>query len=390
MRVLLVTSRYPMPAWRGNQVRTVEWLAALGDHDLMLCCPGPASRAAAPVDVETAFFGQSPVGRGFGLVCAAFTGRPLQEGLYRTKGARRTVRSVLHDWHPEVVVVQMLRCGWAADVVVAERPSTPIVFDAIDSMGLHFDRASRNALQPLAALYMSESVRCDRRERELAGAASASVAVSDRDLDRISVTDGRGRVIPVAGRDVVSPPLSGRDQVVVLTGNLGYRPTVRGAMWFAREVWPRVRSVVPAAKWILSGARPAADIRRLERQPGVEVHADVPDLARFLACARLAIAPMSSGSGVPMKVLEAMAAGVPAVLHPWAADGLVAEGRNAVVVGRDADEWVDAVTRLLTDDDAAQRLAERGREVWQRFYHPDRVAEQIRAVVRDAVASTSW
>jgi glycosyltransferase involved in cell wall biosynthesis len=96
---------------------------------------------------------------------------------------------------------------------------------------------------------------------------------------------------------------------------------------------------------------------------------------------------MSSGSGVPMKVLEAMAAGVPAVVHPWAADGLAEDAAGAVVVADGAEAWADDVVRLLDDAEAARVQGEKGRTAWSRVYHPDVVAQQIREVVAEAAGT---
>jgi hypothetical protein len=263
-------------------------------------------------------------------------------------------------------------------------PSLPVVFDSIDAMGLHFERAAEVAAPALAAAYRAEAKRCRRRERMLVTRARFSVAVSERDLAALGAPEERGRVIPVAGRPAVGSELPRTEPVVLLSGNLGYRPTVRGAEWFAREVWPCIHQRIPEARWILAGARPARAVRRLAELPGVEVHADVPDLGPFLQSARVAVAPMSSGSGVPMKVLEALAAGVPAVAHPRAAEGLSGEGGKAVAAPANAAEWVEELERLLTDSEAARDLGERGHALWQRVYRPERVAEQIRQVIAEA------
>ncbi len=220
--------------------------------------------------------------------------------------------------------------------------------------------------------------------RQIAAAAALTVAVSERDLAALAVPPGRGRVVPVAGREVAGTDVPAGEPVVLLSGNLGYRPTVEAAIRFAREVWPGIRRRVPDARWILAGARPVAAIRRLSSLDGVEVHGDVPDLGHYLRSARVAVAPMNSGSGVPMKVLEAMAAGLPAVVHPWAAGGLVGGSADAVAVAEDADEWIEVVSGLLGDLEAARDLGRRGHDLWRRFYRPDRVAEQIREVVVEA------
>ncbi len=387
MRVLLVTSRFPLPSWRGNQVRTIEWLEALHGHDLSLVCPHPPDRSSGGLPADVIHYSLSAVSRCTGLLRAAVSGLPLQEGLYDSETARRAVSAVLRSWRPDVVVVQMVRCAWAAAAVWKVSSAVPVVFDSIDAMGLHFDRAAQAAPPLPAAAYRAEAKRCRRRERTLVARARLSVAVSERDLAALSVPEGRGRMIPVAGRSTVGSELPRTEPVVLLSGNLGYRPTVQGAEWFAREVWPRLQQRMPEARWVLAGARPARGVRRLEGLPGVEVHADVPDLGPFLQSARVAVAPMSSGSGVPMKVLEALAAGLPAVVHPWAAEGLSGEGGEAVAAPANATEWVDVLERLLTDSHAAHDLGERGRALWQRVYNPERVAKRIREVVAEATAT---
>jgi len=384
MRVLLITSRGPLPAWRGNQVRTMEWLSALADHELALVCPDSDDPPTSSISVNWMPFRLRMASRVGGLVRAAAGGRPLQEGLYDTGEARRAVARSVESWRPDVAVVQMVRCGWAIDTIRQSAPTLPMIFDAIDAMGLHFESAARSAPPPLSLAFLAEAGRCSRRENELAEAAVRTVAVSERDLVALSVPAGRGRAIPVAGKEVAKAASSNGEPVVLLSGNLGYRPTVRGAQWFAHEVWPRLRTAVPEVRWVLAGARPTAAVRKLARLPGVEVRADVPDLRTYLTASRVAIAPMSSGSGVPMKVLEAMAAGVPVVVHPWAAEGLVREAGEAVAVASEADDWVATLQPLLRDPGAAQALGRRGHELWRRYYHPDRIAEQIREVVAEA------
>ena len=87
-----------------------------------------------------------------------------------------------------------------------------------------------------------------------------------------------------------------------------------------------------------------------------------------------------------MKILEAWAAGLPVVAHPWAADGLEEGGNGALLKAGSTREWVDSVGRMIEDTELRNRLRERGREIWRRFYHPDAVAASIREAVT-AIAS---
>ena len=388
MRVLIVTSRFPLPPWRGNQVRTVEWLRALEGcaRDLVCIEPSRHDDGAGLADLAERLwtYRVPPSAAPVRIASAVARGLPAQEGLYSSRSARRVVAEAARTARPDVVVVQMVRCAWALEAVRVGASRAAVVFDAIDAMGLHFDRAVSGVAAALRPFFVAEAGRCRRREAGLAARSQLVTAVCERDLEALSAPPGRGRVVPVSGRafDRSSPDPS--RPTVLLSGNLGYRPTVAGALWFADHVWPRLRLRIPDARWLLVGARPSRAIRRLAGLPGVEVHADVPDMAPYLARATVAVAPLAIGSGIPMKVLEAWAAALPVVADQWAVSGLDADGATAVVMASSADEWVSAVERLLRNPEVAATLGNRGRDVWTARYRFDRVAERVRGVVSEA------
>ncbi len=384
MRILLVTTRFPMPAWRGQQVRTVEWMEALRDHSLALVCPeGDGAQELEGIDLHT--YGSPAHSRMWAALRHSGIGSlPVQEGLYASGAARRAVKRAVAEFSPELVMIQMARCAWAAEIVESQAPGIPILFDAIDAMGLHFGKMAERVHTLFRPLVRAEASRCHRREVALASRAAMTVAVADRDLQNLEVPPGRGMAVPVAGRKSALPLAPAAQPTVLLSGNLGYRPTVEGARWFATTVWPAVKSAFPEARWVLAGARPARAIRSLKAEAGVEIHADVPDLGPFLAQSWVAIAPMASGSGVPMKVLEAWAAGIPVLAHPWTAAGLDDSGRDAVLQAEDPREWIEALTDLIGHREKREALAVLGRNAWNRTYHPQKIAEKIREAVEAA------
>jgi len=367
----------------------VEWVRALSDGEVGVVAPRPADPACAAelaaLGAEPILHGRSAASAAIGVVAAGLSGRPLQEGLYAVGHARKRLAEALaaKDW--DLVVIQLVRCAWAAEVAAEVAPGTPLLFDAIDAMGLHFRRSARGRPFPFGVPALLEARRCAARERWLASRSRLSVAVSRRDLEALGAPPGRARLVPVSAKE---RPDAGRPPsvpTVLLSGNLGYRPSVIAARSFARQVWPELRRRVPGARWVLAGARPARAVRALDRLAGVTVAADVADLGPFLADATVAIAPMATGSGVPMKVLEAWSARLPVIAHPWAAAGLEAEAGRDLLTASTAAEWVGQLERLLTEPAARAELAAAGHRAWESTYSPERVGEAIRSAVSEAV-----
>src|SRR5205807_2489522 len=97
---------------------------------------------------------------------------------------------------------------------------------------------------------------------------------------------------------------------LVFTGVMNYLPNVDGAVWFCRDVFPRVRAEVPEATFTVCGSAPTADVTALGRLPGVTVTGAVPEVGPYLARASVGVIPVRIARGVHNKLLEAMAAGL--------------------------------------------------------------------------------
>lgn len=161
----------------------------------------------------------------------------------------------------------------------------------------------------------------------------------------------------VIDTDVVRPASAAppKPRTAVFVGAMTHQANVDAIMHFHRHVWNDVRARVPDAAWSIVGAHPPPEIVALDGHHGVRVHANVPDVKPYIAEAAVYIAPLRIGSGVKVKVMEALAMGKAIVATGVAAEGMgLQSGENIHVAELDAP-FRDAVIRLWTDD--AYRLA---------------------------------
>jgi glycosyltransferase involved in cell wall biosynthesis len=109
------------------------------------------------------------------------------------------------------------------------------------------------------------------------------------------------------------------------------------------------------------------------------------DMRSVLSQATVALAPMRCGSGVPIKVLEAWAVGVPVLASSWAVAGTSGrQGEDFILVGQHPVEWVTAVNDLLNNPSARRWLVENGRRRLGADYSRETVRQQILDVIRES------
>lgn len=166
-----------------------------------------------------------------------------------------------------------------------------------------------------------------------------------------------------------------RGRKLVFVGSMDYYPNVEAAVSFARNLWPTLRARLPGSSLAIVGANPAAPVRALASEPGVTVTGTVPDIRPWYGDALAAVVPLRTGGGTRLKILEAMAAGVPVVSSSLGAEGLaVTPGRDLLISEPDdLASWADNLNTLMESParwdeirDSGLRLA-RDRYDWERL-----------------------
>lgn len=219
-----------------------------------------------------------------------------------------------------------------------------------------------------------EAVRIARDERRL-NQADWLAGVAD-----ISLADARWRAGTGARNVVHVPPFalgldasvtspapprtpSTTDPRVIFLGSLDTATNTGGLEWLLDRVWPRILAGHPRALLDVVGRRPSAALRRrVGATERAELFADVPDLAPYLARASVAVNPVVSGSGVNIKLIDYLDAGLPLVSTSLATAGLPLEAGVDLEVHDDPAAFADAVLHLIADPTRADQLAHAGRK----------------------------
>lgn len=176
---------------------------------------------------------------------------------------------------------------------------------------------------------------------------------------------------------------------ILFAGTFGHLPNRDAAHWLAAEIMPAILAAAPQARLRIVGSSPPRDVLELAG-PGVEVIPDPPSVEPHLAAASVVIAPVRSGGGMRMKVLEPLARGKAVVTTPLGAEGFTGFGEGPPFAIADGGEAIAAAaSRLLNDDAARRELGERARDFAKRHHSPRAWAKRLEVVYEEAAAGNA-
>lgn len=281
--------------------------------------------------------------------------------------------------------------------VVPDDVDVPIVIDvahrereAVDSyLRASFGGAGklRRAWKQVVLTALDRSARVKAEAHGL-GRASLVTTCSTNEAEGIGDVTTGNVVLVRNGVDV--PDSLGWDpssRRLLFVGNLGYAPNLDAVGILVHEVLPQVRRAFPDAQLHIVGDKPAETIE-FGPSESVTWHGFVDDLTPHYASAGLVVAPLSSGSGTKLKVLEAFANGVPVVTTPTGVAGLDVTAGHEVSVGDSVAELVRLAVALMGNPTRAEAQRDLARAWVERTHTWEAAGAELRRSIERLVEPT--
>ncbi len=255
---------------------------------------------------------------------------------------------------------------------------TPLVLREHNVEHLWMARYARSlGLSPAALYARLQAARLRRAEATLCRRSALVLAIQPEEAAALRVLAPGARVetLPI-GVDPArfATPTPTDPPVVLLAGTFEWPPNEVGAIAFLRGGWPRVVSRAPRAMLRLAGKAPSPRLRAEASAAGVEVAGHVPSMAEEFRRAAVMVVPLWVGAGARVRIVEAMAAGLPVVATSLGAAGLgLTPGRE--YAGAETPEALgEAIAGLLTSPERRLEMARTARKTTEARFSLEVVA----------------
>ena len=383
VRILFLSPRQCWPTRSGAKLREYHFLKALAQRGqityLHFTDPGaePLTRKDLPFCQEVVAIPKPSAYGPLKLIQGAFGQWPLPILNYTSQEMSAAVDRLTSTDSYDLIHLDLLHMIRYGEAVAGRRRSAPrIVYNWHNIESEAMQRFSSTVPSPAKRWYARRTARkLASLERHILKTAFGHIVCSSREMEELRRIAPSARIAVIEnGVDVAGfspcgdiPPQAHK---LVFVGLMNYSPNVEAATSFTERIWPVLRRRFPDLELWIVGASPSTAVLQLGNIEGVTVTGTVPDVRPFYRDALAAIVPLRTGGGTRLKILEAMAAGVPVVSTPLGAEGLdVTPGHNILLAEPDdAEIWLRHLEHLKQSLSGRQALAASALELVRASY----------------------
>jgi glycosyltransferase involved in cell wall biosynthesis len=158
-------------------------------------------------------------------------------------------------------------------------------------------------------------------------------------------------------------------------------PNIDAVVYFCEEIFPRIKNVIPEARFTIVGSYPPVEVKNLNNEY-ITVTGYVPSTTPYLQESYVSVAPLRYGAGMKGKIGEAMAHGLPVVTTTIGAEEWLIDRENAMIADS-PEKFSNAVIELMSDNNLYRKIQHNAIEHIEKHYTPQRVGKTIEHILAE-------
>lgn len=279
-----------------------------------------------------------------------FSDKPYDLARFRSHTFTQAIRTLLRNTRFDIIHCEGLAFALYLDEI-KKHTDAPVVLRAHNLEHRIREMMAASEKSPLRKAYLSNlSLRLKNLEKKAALGFDAVVPISEPDSRWFSsVTPARPVFLSVSGADDAEyiPEPETDNLRVGFIGSMNWQPNAEGIKWFLESVWPCVLEKIPGTTLHIAGKGLSRHETILSGGHNIYNEGEPEDARSFMASNHVLISPLFTGSGIRIKIIEAMSTGRPVVATSVAASGLKAEHGRELALADHADSFCDALVGYL-------------------------------------------
>jgi len=316
-----------------------------------------------------------------------FSGFPAYVEKYWSSDNSRQILQAVSEFKPDAIQIEYLQMAlYARDLAKLQHPRPKIILNSheLGSIPRH-RRAARTTNSVSRRWYEIQAGQWQKLQVAACGWVDAMLCVTEEDRRAFEAMGGSGLLTVPLGMDLenlkpdhqpTAPP------TCLFVGSYNHRPNVLAADLLVQKIWPEVRQAIPEAQLILAGRGSRKHLADSKGPTdGISALGFVEDLTPLFRQSALFVAPLPEGGGIKIKILEAMARGIPTVTTAVGAEGIAGPEDDCLIITDPSEGFAAAIIIAINDPETAER-ARRARNLMEKKFSWKAITRRLEDIYR--------
>ena len=155
-------------------------------------------------------------------------------------------------------------------------------------------------------------------------------------------------------------------------------PNIEGVRWFLEEVYSKLKLKIPTITFDIAGrVIDESILEYAKKDSSITIHLNIDDAKKFSINQGICIVPLHSGSGMRIKILEAMAMGKAIVSTTIGAEGIPVTNNQNILISDDASSFAEAIIQLLKDEDKQALIGSNARQFIAKEFNNQSIMNEL-------------
>lgn len=389
LSILFICNKSPWPAHEGGPIamnNLIEGLADAGHHVKVLAI-NTNKYSVDPVDIPAEYKKKTHIELGYidlsikpmAAFLNLFSKKSYHVERFISKAFDKKLQLVLTQECFDIVQIETLFMSPYLDTI-RKFNEAKIVLRAHNIEHLIWKRVAAVTGNPLKKAYLRHlASTLEAYEKQVLDAYDGIVPISPVDAG-FFLKNTRKPVLAIpTGINPDTLPLQTRqpaEQALFHIGAMNWMPNQEGIKWFIDEVWPRVQAELPEVKLYLAGRHMPDWLTHLNKNNLIVV-GEVEEAYQFIQSKTILIAPLFSGSGIRIKIIESMALGKAVVSTSIGAEGINYTVGENMLIADTADAFADAIKTLFQHPDTVEKMGLAARKLILEEHNTSKIIQQL-------------
>ena len=366
MRLIYLTSRFPFPINKGDKLRSYFQIKELSKfYEIHLISLTEKKIDDSNIEKLRKYcssikiYKMSFIARAFNLFKTFFNNKPFQVNYFYHNSIQEKINRDIFLVNPDHIFCQLIRTA----MYVKNNHSISKTLDYMDALSKGMERRINISSFWIKPIVKMESYRLRKFENLAYEFFNNHIIISE--TDRNEIAHPKKEQIKII-KNGIDEDFFKQNNIeikydLVFVGNLSYIPNIEAANFISKQILPRLIKIKPNVKILIAGSEPSKKVKNLSNN-NIDIKGWVDDIRDIYCSGKIFLAPMTIGSGLQNKLLEAMALGIPCITSELSNYSLGAAHMKNIIISNSVNDFINQIVYLLENKEIRIEIGENGKK----------------------------